>query len=259
MKIRRFNDEGHKKWVNLYNEIFISINKLVSNPRAPGDAIKDGYSDDLQKKVEYLQEEMESSEMSEEIDKSIDVKFDEDYKNSYEFAKDINNSLKNCNYNEISSDKKLWDWISLKFFNQIFVPSKMRGYYPYRYILDFEWRVSMRHLVRGPWWAVNAYGDNAIIFTLTPPYQQNDNLEQFIKISHMREMKIIPEIAKKLYYNQEEERITPGIFKVQKKIKPGSFARLKDKISHYGKVMNLWEMTADDIIKILPKEFDIHK
>ena len=25
MKIRRFNDEGHKKWVNLYNEILNSI------------------------------------------------------------------------------------------------------------------------------------------------------------------------------------------------------------------------------------------
>ena len=106
---------------------------------------------------------------------------------------------------------------------------------------------------------INSYGDNAIIFTLTPLYQQNDNLEQFIKVNHMREMKIVTEIATKLYYNPEEKRLIPGVFKVQKKVKPGSFSRLKDKISHFSKVMNLWEMDAIDVIKILPKEFDIYK
>lgn len=259
MKIRRFNTEGHSKWINLYNEIFISINKLVVNPRAPGDSIIKGFTEDLKKQVKHLQEEMDSTELSEEIKDSSEVNFSNNYENSFNFAKDLNSALKNCAYKDISSDKNLWDWVSLKFFDQIFVPEKMRGYYPYRYILDLDWRVSMRHLARGPWWAINSYGDNAIIFTLTPLYQQNDNLEQFIKVNHMREMKIVPEIATKLYYNSEEKRLIPGVFKVQKKVKPGSFSRLKDKISHFSKVMNLWEMDANDIIKILPKEFDIYK
>ena len=41
---QKIYEEGHKKWVELYNEIFLSINKFVSNPRAPGDAIKKGFT-----------------------------------------------------------------------------------------------------------------------------------------------------------------------------------------------------------------------
>ena len=62
MKIKKFTEEGHKKWVELYNEIFLSINKNVTNPRAPGDAIKKGFTKELQKKIEYLKSNNEISE-----------------------------------------------------------------------------------------------------------------------------------------------------------------------------------------------------
>ena len=112
------------------------------------------------------------------------------------------------------------------------------------------------------WWVwvwVVGVGESGKIFTYTLAYQQNDALEQFIKVNHMREMVVVPNIAMKLYFNEKENRAIPGVFKVQKKIKPGSFARLKDKISHFNKVMNLWEMKSDEIIKILPPEFDQFK
>ena len=256
MKIRKFTEEGHKKWVELYNEIFLSINKFVSNPRAPGDAIKKGFTKELKKKIEYLKS---NKELTEELEESGNIEPNKEFKNSYELAVHIDTALKNYKYYEITNDNKLWDWLALIFFDKIFVPEKMRGYFNYRYVLDFDWRFSMRHLIRGPWWAVNRYGESGKIFTYTSTYQQNDALEQFIKVNHMREMVVVPDIAMKLYFNKKENRAIQGVFKVQKKIKPGSFSRLKDKISHFSKVMNLWEMNSDEIIKILPPEFDQFK
>lgn len=256
MKIRKFTEEGHKKWVELYSEIFTSIDDKIVNRRSTTEGIKKGFNNDLKKRVKYLQND---ESLSIELDKSRQLDFSKNYSNSYLLAKDINLALKDYQYSDINYDNKLWDWLSLMFFENVFNSEKMRGYHNYRYICDFGWQVSMRHLIRGPWWAFNRYGENSKIFTCTKTYQQNDALETFVKVNHMREMVTIPEVLMKLYYDYENERAIPGIFKVQKKVKPGSFTRFKDKISHFMKVMNLWEMSANDIINILPKEFDQYK
>ena len=41
--------------------------------------------------------------------------------------------------------------------------------------------------------------------------------------------------------------------------KPGIFPRLRNKLSQFNKVKYLWGMTADEIIKMLPKEFNPYK
>ena len=67
MKIRKFKKKVIK-WVELYNEIFLSINKFVSNPRAPGDAIKKGFTKELKKKIEYLKS---NKELTEELESQV--------------------------------------------------------------------------------------------------------------------------------------------------------------------------------------------
>ena len=252
IKIRRFTDEGLERWKQLYNDIFLSIDNNVANRRSPGDAIEKGYNSDLKKKVKYLQDEVD---LSNEMKDSLEFDFSKKFNNSFELAFEINNSLKNYEYSDISADKNLWDWLSLHLFDQIFVPSEIKGYRSYRYILDLDWENSMRHLIRGPWWVVNRYGENAKIFTYTKPYQQCDFMEQFVKVSHLREMSVAPEVCMKLYYDQEEKSAVPGTSKG----KPGGFHRFRDKISQLNKVKYLWDMSADEIISLLPKEFNKFK
>ena len=40
---------------------------------------------------------------------------------------------------------------------------------------------------------------------------------------------------------------------------PGGFHRFRDKISQLNKVKYLWDMSADEIISLLPKEFNKFK
>lgn len=251
-KIRRFTNEGLEKWKELYNEIFLSIDSKVSNRRSAVQEIKKGYTEILKKKVRYLKENFE---LTEELTLSENFNFAKKFKNSYELASELNLALKKYNYSDISTDKNLWDWLSLQLFDQIFVPGEIKGYRAYRYVLDLDWENSMRHLIRGPWWVVNRYGENAKIFTYTKPYQQCDFMEQFIKVSHLREMSIAPEICMKLYYDKEEDCAIPGT----SKSKPGGFHRFRDKIAQFNKVKYLWDMKPSEVIKILPKEFDKFK
>ena len=83
-----------------------------------------------------------------------------DYKNSYELGFSLN-ALKNIPYMDWLNDLNLWDCLSLNLFDKIFVPGKIKGFMPYRYVVDVDRNNSMRHLIRGPWWAVNRYGENA--------------------------------------------------------------------------------------------------
>ena len=47
IKIRKFTTEGRKKWLSLYNEIFISIDSKVLNRRAPKEGIKKGFTSSI--------------------------------------------------------------------------------------------------------------------------------------------------------------------------------------------------------------------
>ena len=253
MKIRKFTSEGHEKWKSFYTEVFLNIKEKSKGKIPSPQNIKDGYNNELQKKYQHILETQK--ENSEELDDSKDYKI-ENYDNSYQLAESILSSLSEYEFEDID-DEKMWDWLALVNFQKIFVPGKIRGCASYRYCVEMDdFFSSFRHLVRGPCWAVNQYKSNARIFTCTKPYEQNDWLEQYIKISFMREMKVMAEVCMRLYYDYSREESIPA---TSKGTKPGIFPRLRDKMSQYSKVKFLWEMNADEIIKMLPKEFDRYR
>ncbi len=251
MKIKRFTNEGRKEWIKLYREIFISIDKQTPNRRSAKEGIEKGYNKNLQKKIELLKKD---NTLSTPVDGAQDLDL-KDYKNSYELGSALDTSLKNISYKDLFDDLNLWDCLSLNLFDKIFVPGKIKGFMPYRYVVDVDRNNSMRHLVRGPWWAVNRYGENAKIFTYTEVYQQNDFFEQFVKVNSLRELKVIAEVCMRLYFDKENNRSIPGTSKGTR----GGFARLRDKISHYNKIKFLWNMNTNEIIDMLPSEFDKYK
>ena len=251
MKIKRFTNEGRKEWIKLYREIFISIDKQTPNRRSAKEGIEKGYNKNLQKKIELLKKD---NTLSTPVDGAQDLDL-KDYKNSYELGSALDTSLKNISYKDLFDDLNLWDCLSLNLFDKIFVPGKIKGFIPYRYVVDVDRNNSMRHLVRGPWWAVNRYGENAKIFTYTEVYQQNDFFEQFVKVNSLRELKVIAEVCMRLYFDKENNRSIPGTSKGTR----GGFARLRDKISHYNKIKFLWNMNTNEIIDMLPSEFDKYK
>ena len=257
MKIRKFNSEGHNKWVEFYNELFVEIKRISKGSKISPEDIKKGYNKHFKEKYELIKN---SNDFSEELANSKDFKV-KNFDNSYELAKSINIALSEYNFYEIDRSE-IWDWIAMILFDQIFVPGKIRGASPYRYVVNInDFFTSFRHLIRGPCWAENQFKENSKIFTHTKPYQQNDWLEQFIKVSFLREMKVMGQVCSELYFDYKKNEAIQGTSKApgNDPDKPGIFPRLRNKLSQFNKVKYLWGMTADEIIKMLPKEFNPYK
>ena len=259
MKIRKFNSEGLERWRSFYRDLFMNIKSIAGGKISPQHII-DGYSTDFKKKYENLKKADKPENLSEELELSGELKIKK-FKNSYELAFEVNKCLSSYKFYDIDV-AEVWDWIAMTLFDQIFVPGKIRGASPWRYVTDkSEFASSFRHLIRGPSWAVNQYGENAKIFTCTKPYQQNDFLEQSIKISHIRENKAMAEVLMKLYYDFKADYSMEGTSKYppNDQNKPGIFPRLRDKTYQFSRVKFLWGMNADQIIEMLPKEFNNYK
>lgn len=71
MKIRKFNSEGHNKWIEFYNELFIEIKKISKGSKISPEDIKNGYSTVFKEKYELIKN---SEEYSEELTNSKDFK-----------------------------------------------------------------------------------------------------------------------------------------------------------------------------------------
>jgi len=254
MKIRKFNDEGHAAWKSFYNEVFLKIKEVANGSKISTGDIQNGYTDDLKKKYINLKN---SKNLSEELVDSKDFEI-KSFKNSYELGLSINKCL--SSYEFIKIDKnEIWDWLSMILFDQIFVPGKIRGCAIYRYVAQDDFFSSFRHLIRGPCYSINKYGKNAKIFTYTKTFRQNDWLEQYIKVTAFREMKVLAEVCMELYYDFKKDEAIAGTSKSSDSDKPGIFPRLRNKVSQFNKVKFIWGMNADEIINMLPKEFNKYK
>jgi hypothetical protein len=250
LKLRKFTDTGHAKYVLLYNKIKESV--IKNN----GD-IKKGYTKVLKDEIEDLKNDISYSK---EVLSGKNLKI-QNFKNSYELGVYLNNLLSDCNQIEINFDEKMWDWITLFHFDLVF-SSSMSGISEHRYILSDDWFIRYRHLIRTPWYAVNTYGNASKLFLSKAAYIGSDYLEQYI--SHRISENYTPSavIAYELYYDKEMHKPRPGYSKkfIRKKgiktLVKASLGRLIDKINQYNQIYNIWLMEPKDIISLLPKEFD---
>ena len=155
---------------------------------------------------------------------------------------------------KIQGDAALWDWVALFFFDQIF-SEKMRGYSEYRYIVNDDWKLIFRHLARTPWWCVQYYGEPSKLLLCEETYKSIDWLEQFIKNREIREFRTSLEICYRMYFDKKTNSYKAGT----SKSKAGGLHRFRDKLNQFFCVYDLWHMSTEDIIKLLPKEFNQYK
>ena len=197
MKVREFTEEGNQKFILLYDEIKQSVIKKGT--------IEKGYTAKLQNKIEVM---LNDNNLSFELPNATDIKF-QNFKNSFEFGRYIFQSLKNQSENKILYNQKLWNWLSLFFFNIVF-HKKARGVSEHRYILSDSWFTRFRHLVRTPWYIFKVYGESGKLFLSSPTYTGSDYMEQFI--SHRLNENYIKSanICYQLYYDQKNQEPKSG-------------------------------------------------
>ena len=167
-----------------------------------------------------------------------------------------NNEIKHAIWNPA-----LWTWLAYIWFDQL-CPA-IRGTRKIgetaRYICSMEWNRFYRHLVASAYDAYSTHREKAILFLHNPIHEHNDYLEQFAARNTL--VRIFPytniiEVAYRLYWNIEIDHPKRG---AQSRNKPGNHRRFVKIMAQLELTYDVYSMTPDEILNLLPEEFDSWK
>jgi len=192
---------------------------------------------------------------SEVVSPSTKCKDPKDFpKRKIEVAEYLFNLLENVKSNTCY-DKALWCWISLYYFEVVCVKDKYGSYKPgdiNRWVPAFDHHHKFhRHLLASPWLIYKRYpGDKESLSTVLSGNVSvhGDFVEQFVSRQELISCKPIMQAITKLYFDKEL-----GVAKKGSSSHARRFAAVHQQFS---RTYDFYEMSPDDILNILPKEFD---
>jgi len=154
------------------------------------------------------------------------------------------------------TDDGLWTWISMLYIRQLLAPRNDGGWLlasEYRYVPDNSRLRYYRHLVRMGWSIFRQYGTKSRLFLSIPCSTHSDFVEQSQK-DDVRSNPHLIDLCLEIFYDEDARKLKKGVASSQDT--PGSFRRLVSVISPQLYMnFDLFEMPADKIRNILPREF----
>ncbi len=240
MKLCKFNNLGYEEYKKLITEIQNSVS-LNNN-----DIVK-GYNSDLKQRIKLLKSDKKYFEKFEH-----DIEFEvKKFENRHELGIYLEKIFKDIPTYKLNNNFKLWDWICLQYFEEIFTENGTASDYRFRLIDDHK--LLFRNLMYVPWWEVRHYGESdSRIFLLRLDLDVGgDWNEQYMKKNHVRNYKKIAHICHILYFDEDEKRDIPGTSKSN----VGALQDFCDEIKYLNLIYDLFEMPTKEILKKLPKRF----
>ncbi|WP_145928830.1 hypothetical protein OH491_14330 [Termitidicoccus mucosus] len=185
-----------------------------------------------------------------------------DFTNRLEAGKYLHNLLEKSDVQRPERDAGLWGWLTLFFFDQV-CPADGHGS---RKVMAFERLIPQvdnfqrfyRHLLLGPFLIVRAHDDNperALAYLCNPLWKPGEIAEQLAARKELVTNPAMAEVATKLYYDHEKGNFRRGAGSSVK----GAARRLADLVNQLDLTWYLYGMSADEILRLLPKEFDRFK
>jgi hypothetical protein len=160
----------------------------------------------------------------------------------------------------VDQDVGLWSWLAAAFHTEIKRTVTRAKYYPgadARWIPEIDdWRRYYRHLLAGPYQMYRAHRDDpsrALAVLANPVGAPGDAAEQLAARQEILTNPHLMEAATRLYYDPVKQRLKVGAGGDG----PGSPGRLAmDMFDQFDLTWDLYSMPADQIISLLPGEFD---
>ena len=159
----------------------------------------------------------------------------------------------------IHFDKNLWCWISLYYFDSVCAKDKQGNYKVgdiNRWIPIFDHHQKYhRHLLASPWVVYKRYkGDKSALSAVLSGSVKvhGELLEQFSSRQELISCKPIMQTVTRLYFNDKDQLPKKG----SSSSGPGSPRRFAIVHQQFSRTYDFYEMNVDDILNLLPKEFD---
>ncbi len=233
IKLRKLKDSGILK----FHEFLDSLD--TDNPESPPVHIlnnpdySDGVSNSFVKKVTFT--------------------------NKLEMARYLHDLFCDLDYPLVLKDKGIWAWLSLFFFDQLCPKTHGNRYKPgkrYRWVPEISnFQTYYRHLLRGPYLIYNFHKDKperAMALLSGDIDKLGDLHEQIASRQELITNKSLIEATYTLYYNPKTRSNKKGSGGKG----GGSPRRLADIIDQFNLTWDLYFMTPDMILTLLPEEFE---
>jgi hypothetical protein len=214
------------------------IQAVKENPYAPRPDLNiEPYSDEFQPRMEIHETKIFSTRLE----------LAEYLKNSFEES--------GIERNVLIGKNDLWSWLAYLWFDQL-CPVK-NGIRKVRetakYICSSHYTDYYRHLVAAPYIIYELHGSNSKLFLHNPLYEHNDFIEQFASKQYIISNKNLIEVAHRLYWDEVTKQPKTS---AQSKKRSGNHIRLKKVFDQLELTYDIYSMTGDEIIDILPEEFN---
>lgn len=160
---------------------------------------------------------------------------------------------------ELLNNPGVWSWLALLWFDSLCpveADGTRRVRESARYVCSTHYTDYYRHLVASSWDIYYLYADKARLFLWTPLHTHNDFIEQLASRQNIITNKGLIEAFDRLYWDLKANRPKSG---AQSRRKPGNFRRLLSFIKQIDLTYDLHAMSADEIIALLPTEYDAWK
>ncbi len=196
--------------------------------------------------------------LTEEIPGDIDVP-KRNFETRLEAGRFLNELLEHSGIALPERDRGLWSWLTLYYFEAV-CPADGNGnrdpqdearLVP---LLDNHQRF-YRHLLLGPFLIVRAHRDNperAIAMLCNPLWKPGEIVEQLASRKELVTNRGVVELATRLYYDKEKKSFKRGAGSSRK----GAARRLAALLNQLDLTFYLYGMSADELLALLPKEFD---
>ena len=232
-KFRKLNQEGCRQFINF---------------------LESGAKEDVPLKL------LESKKTSVETNFYIEIAR-YNFTNKYDFGVYLNELLKDIPDNEIENDSLFWNTMSMLFFDTICYRTSDGA----RKVQAMEkWIMAKgnpqyyRLLVRSPWLFVRIFGETAKFLLISRHQQPSvlsivpETLEQFGSRGILLRNEKIVKLFSKLYFDYQNQEPKPGLSGNA----AGSPRRMGKVVRQLALTHDLERMTEQELIDILPREFD---
>ncbi len=234
-RLKFFTDEGINEFRNFLVE-------LKNNPELNKPDLSDNkYSENLQTEIIIEENKIFSSRM--------------------ELAEYLTQVFQDAGVKitDVIPNDKLWTWLTYLWFDQI-CPKDSSGRKireVVKYICSTDYKKYYRHFIASTFRIYVTLGkENSLLFLNRPLNDHGDFIEQLASRQEIISNPNLIRVAHELYWDKSENKPKRG---ATDRKKPGNLRRL---IKFFGQIeltYDIFSMKPDEIVKKLPKEFDIWK
>lgn len=229
--VRRFTTAG-----------ILAAEALIERIRLEGDA-----------DVESL---LESEEITEQLDHEIEVC---PFANRFEAAEHLHKQLAPLGPPQLlGRDKGLWTWLALSWIDHLAPPvlGKRSVRATPRWVLAADdYSRYYRHLLAGPYYVYAAHVDDpsvAMAVLATPVERPGEIVEQFASRQMLVTSRGVMGALTRLYYDSGSGKLRKGSAGKD----AGSARRFAMLLQQLDLTYDIYEMSADELLELLPPEFD---